>query len=138
MKAKLIFLAGLAVGYVLGTRAGRSSYEDIKASVKSLWAKDVVQETVTTVQHAIKDQAGEAARTFIQQARHSHSPEPKVKPSGGMAGTNHQGSYSHGYGAHPLDIVPEVSDEFPDAGMDGGEGQKRGRRRNPGSAGSGS
>lgn len=112
MKAKLTFLAGLAAGYVLGTRAGRSSYEKIKSSVKSMWANDAVQETITV----IKDQTEEAAQKLVQKAQPTHisTPDPRT-----------------GSGANPLDIVPEVSDEFPDAALSGGEGQKRSRRNNP-------
>lgn len=32
MKGKILFIAGLGVGYVLGTRAGRERYEQIKAA----------------------------------------------------------------------------------------------------------
>jgi len=37
MKGKILFLAGLGVGYVLGTRAGRERYETIKKSAAKLW-----------------------------------------------------------------------------------------------------
>lgn len=32
MKKKLYFLVGMAVGYVLGSRAGRERYEQLKTS----------------------------------------------------------------------------------------------------------
>ena len=37
------FVAGAAVGYVLGTRAGRQRYEQIKAGAHRLWTSDPVQ-----------------------------------------------------------------------------------------------
>lgn len=122
MKAKLTFLAGLAAGYVLGTRAGRGSYEKIKASAKSIWDKDAVQETVTTVQHAIKDQAGEAAHKLVQQAKHTHKPTPDASTPAGT-GSGHQEAESGLPGGKPLDTTSKVSDEFPDAALTGGEGQ---------------
>lgn len=58
MKGKLGFVAGAAVGYVLGTRAGRKSYESLKSRVKSLWHTDQVQDAVANVESEIKDVAG--------------------------------------------------------------------------------
>lgn len=51
MKGKLAFAAGVAAGYVLGSRAGRTSYEHLKNSVKSFWAADSVQEVVHALEH---------------------------------------------------------------------------------------
>ena len=47
MKLKLTFLAGAAVGYVLGARAGRGRYEEIKNQAETLWQDPRVQEKVT-------------------------------------------------------------------------------------------
>lgn len=49
------FVAGAAVGYVVGTRAGRQRYEQIKRMSQRAWRSDAVQERV--------DQAGYAVRT---------------------------------------------------------------------------
>lgn len=59
MKGKLIFTAGVLTGYILGSRAGRTSYENLKKSVKSLWATESVQAVVTGVEHQLKNVAGE-------------------------------------------------------------------------------
>jgi len=40
----LTFLAGAAAGYVLGTRSGRESYEQMKAKVLELWEDPRTQE----------------------------------------------------------------------------------------------
>lgn len=37
MRAKIFFLAGAAIGYVLGARAGRKRYEQIKKMSKKIW-----------------------------------------------------------------------------------------------------
>lgn len=37
MKGKVAFVVGLSVGYVLGARAGKARYEQIKKGAKSLW-----------------------------------------------------------------------------------------------------
>ncbi len=51
---KLSFVLGAAVGYVLGTRAGRARYEQIAAQAQKLWQSEPVQARV--------DEAGEEIR----------------------------------------------------------------------------
>ncbi len=43
MKGKILFAAGLAVGYVLGTRAGRERYEQMKRAANGFWNDPRVQ-----------------------------------------------------------------------------------------------
>ncbi|WP_052135883.1 hypothetical protein [Arthrobacter sp. PAMC 25486] len=114
MKAKLSFLLGAAAGYILGARAGRSSYERIKASAKSAWAAEPIQETVAAVQDKFKKQTGSAVHKLVDQV----IPSAKSDTAGGTPADGPNST-----GASPLDIVPEVSDEFPDAALDGGESQ---------------
>jgi hypothetical protein len=47
---KLWFVAGLAVGYVLGARAGREAYDQITRTAKSFWENPTVQEAAGVVQ----------------------------------------------------------------------------------------
>jgi hypothetical protein len=46
MRGKAGLVIGIAVGYVLGTRAGRERYEQIKAQVAKLWELEPVQNQV--------------------------------------------------------------------------------------------
>lgn len=41
MKNKLIFGAGLAAGFVLGSRAGRGSYEQLRDAAQELWTSNI-------------------------------------------------------------------------------------------------
>jgi hypothetical protein len=50
MRGKLMFAAGAAVGFILGTRAGRERYDDIKTSAKKLRENPTVQEASGAVQ----------------------------------------------------------------------------------------
>lgn len=50
MKGKVGLVIGLAAGYVLGTRAGRERYEQIKTQAAKVWELDPVQAQVTRVQ----------------------------------------------------------------------------------------
>lgn len=46
MKGKLAFVLGAAVGYVLGSRAGRERYEQIKRRAEAVWNTEPVQRGV--------------------------------------------------------------------------------------------
>ena len=61
MKGKILLLTGLAVGYVLGTRAGRERYEEIKTAANKLWADPRVQKPVKQAEEFVKDKAPEVA-----------------------------------------------------------------------------
>lgn len=69
MKGKILFLAGLGVGYVLGTRAGRQRYEQIKAAASNLWQQPMVQRSVDDVQEFVKDKAPEVAEFVADGAK---------------------------------------------------------------------
>ena len=57
MKYRATFIAGAALGYVLGTKAGRERYEQIKRASRRLTENPTVQETAGL----IRAQAGELA-----------------------------------------------------------------------------
>lgn len=59
MKNKLVFGAGMAVGFVLGTRAGRDSYEQLRTKALELWNSPKVQDTVSSTAETIKTKAPE-------------------------------------------------------------------------------
>lgn len=56
MKGKLAFVLGAAVGYVLGTRAGRERYEQIKRGAAAVWQTEPVQRGARAVRSAVDDQ----------------------------------------------------------------------------------
>lgn len=62
MKGKIAFVLGAAVGYVLGTRAGRERYEQIKRGAQRLWNTDPVQRGVHIMRDAVDERAEEAKR----------------------------------------------------------------------------
>ena len=57
MRGKVGLVIGLAAGYVLGTRAGRERYEQIKAQVEKVWNLEPVQEQVGKVKEFAKSTA---------------------------------------------------------------------------------
>ena len=50
MRGKLMFITGLAAGFVLGSRAGREKYEEIRANAKKMWESPTVQEAAGVAQ----------------------------------------------------------------------------------------
>ncbi|HEY8317627.1 MAG TPA: YtxH domain-containing protein [Amnibacterium sp.] len=73
MQGRIVFLAGAAVGYVLGARAGRRRYEQIKAATERLWNDEKVQnrvdQVVGSVQGFVKDKAPEVQDAVLGGAK---------------------------------------------------------------------
>jgi hypothetical protein len=57
MRGKAGLVIGLAIGYVLGTRAGRERYEQIKAQAMKVWDSAPVQDQVDKVKEFAKSTA---------------------------------------------------------------------------------
>ena len=81
MRGRLMFLAGTAVGYVLGAKAGRGRYEQIKTQADTLWHDPRVQDRVGQAQSFVSDTAAAAAGKAKEKA-----PEVQAK-LGDAAGT---------------------------------------------------
>ena len=57
MKRKLLFLVGLAIGYVIGARAGREKYDKIKAAAEQYWRDPRVTKVRSDVESYARTQA---------------------------------------------------------------------------------
>ncbi|MET9440291.1 YtxH domain-containing protein [Streptomyces sp. NPDC006610] len=60
MRYRLTFAVGLALGYVLGTRAGRERYEQLKKSARQISQNPAVRNTAETAAHQGREFAGKA------------------------------------------------------------------------------
>lgn len=92
MKGKFLFIAGLAIGYVFGTRAGRRRYEQIKTAAQNIWESEPVQWSVKQAQDAVGDVAEEAltvAKRVIHQVTGEKpaSKKPAAKKPAAKAAT---------------------------------------------------
>lgn len=67
MKGKIAFVIGAAVGYVLGSRAGRERYEQIKRGATTIWNTEPVQRGVSAVRGRLDDRADDV-KAFIRRA----------------------------------------------------------------------
>ncbi|UOR01712.1 YtxH domain-containing protein [Leucobacter allii] len=69
MKGKIAFVLGAAVGYVLGTRAGRERYEQIKRGAQSLWNTAPVQRGVGAVRDAAQLRVDELKAAAVRTGK---------------------------------------------------------------------
>ncbi|WP_324793524.1 YtxH domain-containing protein [Streptomyces cyaneofuscatus] len=60
MRYRLTFIAGVALGYVLGTRAGRERYEQLKKSARQFTENPAVRNAAESAAHNGRDIAGKA------------------------------------------------------------------------------
>lgn len=60
MKGKVGLVLGFGIGYVLGSRAGRKRYEQIKKTAGNVWNSGPVQTVAQKVTGAVSDQARQA------------------------------------------------------------------------------
>ncbi|WP_241842900.1 YtxH domain-containing protein [Agromyces albus] len=96
MKGKILFVVGLGVGYVLGTRAGRERYEQIRRGAEKIWNTPAVQEGVDTAKEFAASRVGDLSdvvldnvKSFVRTvtkgesgAKSSASTKPKSSASG--------------------------------------------------------
>ena len=69
MKGKILFVAGLGLGYVLGTRAGREKYEELRTAALKVWNDPRVQKQVDNVEDFVKDKAPDVADFVSDNAK---------------------------------------------------------------------
>ncbi|WP_213815008.1 YtxH domain-containing protein [Glaciihabitans sp. dw_435] len=73
MKAKVTFVLGAALGYVVGTRTGRRGYEKIKSQASDLWQSPRVQRTVADVEDFAREKipaVGDVVGNVVGGAKH--------------------------------------------------------------------
>jgi hypothetical protein len=87
MKGKILFVAGLGLGYIFGTRAGREKYEQLKTTALKVWNDPRLQKQVDAAQDFVKDKAPEVAEFVSDNAKSlvnkvsGKAPAPKKKPA---------------------------------------------------------
>ncbi len=69
MKGKILLLAGIGIGYVLGARAGRESYDKIAKAADKFWNSPRVQKKVASAEDFVKDKAPDVADFIADGAK---------------------------------------------------------------------
>ena len=105
MRYRLVFFTGLGIGFVLGARAGRERYEQLRGLARKAADNPAVQQAAGALQAQaasvakaaggkVADRAG-AARAKVGEAIHEHVPR---KSNGGPADSGN-GQYAQAPGA---------------------------------------
>jgi tripartite-type tricarboxylate transporter receptor subunit TctC len=66
--SKILTIAAGAVGYILGARAGRERYEQIRDQAQRVWRDPRVQEKTDQAATVIKDKAAPAVKEQVSKA----------------------------------------------------------------------
>ncbi|GAA1099374.1 hypothetical protein [Nocardiopsis composta] len=66
MRYRITFIAGLAIGYVLGAKAGRARYEQIAGTARKIARNPAVQDAASAVGSQVTS-AGRAVYTKVEE-----------------------------------------------------------------------
>jgi hypothetical protein len=107
---RFTFIVGVAIGYVLGTRAGRERYEQLRKLARKAAESPAAQQAMAALQAQaveaakaaggrLADRAG-TARAKFGEALHEHMPGMRDRDTNGdSAGHGHNG-YAPARGSH--------------------------------------
>lgn len=77
MRGKVTLLVGAGIGYVLGTKAGRQRYEQIKRTVGQTWNDPRVRAKADEAKHMAEEkvhQATDALKDKVSSSGDDHGP----------------------------------------------------------------
>lgn len=87
MRGKILFLTGLGVGYVFGTKAGREKYNQISEAASKFWNDPRVKTRVDQVEGFVKEKAPEVAEFVSGNAKNAASKVGGKKNGGSSNGS---------------------------------------------------
>jgi hypothetical protein len=107
MKAKLIFLAGAATGFVLGSKAGRGAYDKLKAKATETLedpkvkkgletASEFVSSQAPVVGHKLQDAASTVAGKVTKKSKDSDESGSSNDSNGSNDSTDSSSDADHG------------------------------------------
>ena len=115
MMGKLSLLAGAAIGYVLGAKAGHQRYEQIMGRATKAWSSDPVQFKVETAKEAVRTKAPMIAEKVSEAAKITGSklkdkataedpPEPAGPENDGREDDGKVHADVSGFGSGPINL----------------------------------
>ncbi|UUU34087.1 YtxH domain-containing protein [Streptomyces sp. CA-210063] len=97
MRYRLTFFAGLALGYVLGTRAGRERYEQLKKSAQQVAQNPAVRNTAESAAQQGRVFAGKAYHVVSERVG-DHVPDSVAERVRSLRARNGHGSAGDDWG----------------------------------------
>lgn len=124
MRGRLLFVAGLGTGFVLGSRAGRRAYEQLRERVQTLSQSPTVQSTVAKARDAVQERAPKLTGAVSGLTRTASSVAGPAKQAGaGDPGSGPVGAEETGTDAAN---GPEIGEGSPGVGPVGTEATSEG------------
>ena len=131
MRYKAVFIAGVAVGFMAGSRAGRGAYNQIISSGRKIAGHPKVQQAAGTVQAKAADLTKTAAAKAPDYAKSAATQVPKIVSNAKQAATDKIPARFGGTAgsADPADdVAPDGNLVYP---ADGGAPSVNGARYTP-------
>jgi hypothetical protein len=98
MRYRWVFFIGLGIGFVLGTRAGRERYEQMRRLARRVADNPSVQQAAGALQAQATGYA-KAAGAKVGEAINEHVPGMRVRESNGHPADGGNGRYARAPGA---------------------------------------
>ncbi len=89
--SKLSVIVAAGAGYVLGSRAGRERYEQIKSQAQSVWSDPRVQQRKSQAADVARDKASEAASAAKAKATEAAAAAKEKAGSAASEPSNNEG-----------------------------------------------
>lgn len=98
MRYRVVFLAGLGIGFVIGTRAGRERYEQMRRLARKVADNPSVQQAAGVLQAQATGYA-KTAGSKAAEAIHEHVPGMRTRESNGQPANGGKSQYAQTPGA---------------------------------------
>lgn len=131
MRYKAVFIAGVAVGFMAGSRAGRGAYDQIISSGRKIAGHPKVQQATNAAQAKAADLTKQAAAKAPDYAKTAATQVPKIVSNAKQAATDKIPARFGGTGGttgRTDDVTPDGNLIYP---ADDGSPSVNGVRRTP-------
>ena len=80
MKGKILLIAGIATGFVLGSKAGRQAYDRLSAKAHEMWGDPATQKVISQAETIARDAASVAQHKVSELLDRTEASVKKEEP----------------------------------------------------------